>query len=298
MKGIVLAGGHGTRLYPLTKAISKQLLPVYDKPLIYYPLSTLMLGGIRDILIISTPQDTPRIRDLLDDGRQFGISLSYEVQSQPRGISEAFLIGEKFIGNDEVTLILGDNIFYGNKLGRIVSNAIKENLGATIFTYYVKDPERFGVVEFNKTDRTVKSIEEKPEQPKSHWASAGLYIYDSTVVSRTKALRPSPRGELEITDLNKSYLEDGSLKAITLGRGYAWLDAGTHDSLMKASNFVRIVEDTQGFKISCLEEIAFRMGYIDREQLASLAQLYPHSGYGEYLARLTAVADGGLTATS
>lgn len=246
-----------------------------------------MLGGIRDILIISTPQDTPKIRDLLGDGSKFGINLQYKVQAEPRGISEAFLIGEEFIGGDDVTLILGDNIFYGNKLGSIISKAISENQGATVFSYYVKDPERFGVVEFSRPDRTVISIEEKPAKPKSNWAVVGLYIYDNSVVKRTKNLHPSARGELEITDLNKSYLEDKKLKVVTLGRGYAWLDAGTHESLMKASNFVRIIEDNQGFKISCLEEIAFRMNYINREQLAKLAKEYPHSGYGDYLTRIT-----------
>ncbi|TVQ80532.1 MAG: glucose-1-phosphate thymidylyltransferase [Bradymonadales bacterium] len=293
MKGIILAGGHGTRLYPLTKVFSKQLLPVYDKPLIYYPLSTLVLGGIREILIISTPQDTPKIEELLGDGSQIGLKLEYKVQEAPRGISEAFLLGADFIGDDSVTLILGDNIFYGNNLGKIVSTAIRENTGATVFAYYVKDPERFGVIEFNSKDRSVLSIEEKPAKPKTNWAAVGLYIYDSSVVARTKALKPSERGELEITDLNKAYLSDGKLKAVTFGRGYAWLDAGTHESLMKASNFVRIVEDNQSFKIACPEEIAYRMKYIDESQLKALAENYRQSTYGEYLLRLIERGDDG-----
>lgn len=286
MKGIILGGGYGTRLYPLTKVFSKQLLPVYDKPLIYYPLSSLMLGGIQDILIISTPEDTPRIESLLGDGSQIGLNLSYKVQEKPQGISQAFLLGEEFIGSDPVTLILGDNIFFGHQLGHLISRAIVENMGATIFAYNVKDPWNFGVVEFEKKGHQVKSIEEKPKNPKSSWAAVGLYVYDNSVVKRTKEIKPSSRGELEITDLNKSYLSEGKLKAVTFGRGYAWLDAGTHDSLIKASNFVQIVEDNQGLKIGCIEEIAFRMKYIQKQQLQKLARQYRNSGYGEYLGKL------------
>lgn len=282
MKGIILAGGSGTRLYPLTIPLCKQLLPVYDKPLIYYPLSTLMLAGIRDILIISTVEDTPRLKALLHDGSQLGISLNYAVQEQPNGLAEAFIIGKDFIDKQPVCLILGDNIFFGNSLGKLVRNATKIKSGAQVFAYYVKDPERYGVVEFNE-DGKVLSIEEKPQNPKSHFAVVGLYFYDQTVVEKALSMKPSPRGELEITDLNRLYLQEDSLSVNFLGRGYAWLDTGTQDSLLEASNFVRIVEERQGIKISCLEEIAWRQGWINSEDLTKMGKKWEKSSYGKYI---------------
>ncbi len=284
MKGIILAGGAGTRLYPLTKVTSKQLLPVYDKPMIYYPLSTLMLAGIRDILIISTPTDTPRFEDLLGDGASMGIHLSYEVQPSPDGLAQAFLIGENFIGDDCCAMILGDNIFYGNGFGSILRAAASnsEQGRATVFGYYVPDPERFGVVEFDKNGKAV-SIEEKPKQPKSNYAVTGLYFYDSHVVERAKQVKPSGRGELEITDLNRMYLEDGLLDVKTLGRGFAWLDTGTMDSLVEAADFVQMVEKRQGIKISAPEEIAYHNGWITKEELLASADLYGKSPYGAHL---------------
>lgn len=284
MKGIILAGGAGTRLYPLTKVTSKQLLPVYDKPMIYYPLSTLMLAGIRDILIISTPTDTPRFEDLLGDGTSMGIHLSYKVQPSPDGLAQAFLIGEDFIGDDCCAMVLGDNIFYGNGFGRILREAAanSEQGRATVFGYYVSDPERFGVVAFDKDGKAV-SIEEKPKEPKSNYAVTGLYFYDNHVVERAKQVRPSARGELEITDLNRMYLEDGLLDVKTLGRGFAWLDTGTMDSLVEAADFVQMIEKRQGIKISAPEEIAFRNGWISREELLASAELYGKSPYGTHL---------------
>ncbi len=286
MKGIILAGGSGTRLFPLTLTISKQLLPVYDKPMIYYPLSTLMLAGINEILIISTPEDTPRIESLLGNGEQLGLKLKYKVQHQPNGLAEAFIIGKEFIGNDAVCLILGDNIFYGNNLQKILSDIVINNVGATVIGYHVDDPKRFGVVEFDKFGK-VKSIEEKPENPKSNYAVVGLYFYDNCVVEIAENLKPSARGELEITDLNRIYLERSSLNVKTFGRGIAWLDSGTHESLNEASNFVKIIEDRQGFKISCIEEIALRMGYIDMKQFRSLADKMKNSSYGKYLLKIS-----------
>ena len=282
MKGIILAGGSGTRLYPITEVICKQLLPVYDKPMIYYPLSTLMLAGIRDILIISTPQDLPRFEHLFGDGSQLGLSFSYKVQEAPNGLAEAFLIGEDFIGSDNVCLVLGDNIFYGHNLPSILKNAIKHKEGATIFGYYVKDPERYGVVEFDKSGNVI-SIEEKPEHPKSNYAVVGLYFYDNEVVEISKGIKPSWRGELEITDVNKEYLKRGKLHVELMGRGYAWLDTGTHQSLSDATQFIKTIEDRQGLKIACIEEIAYRMGYISADQLIKLAEPLIKSGYGDYL---------------
>lgn len=290
MKGIILAGGAGTRLYPLTMVTSKQLLPVYDKPMIYYPLSTLMLAGIKEILIISTPDDTPRFEHLLDDGSQFGISLSYKVQPSPDGLAQAFLLGEEFIGDDCCAMVLGDNIFYGNGFSPLLRNAVSDAKAgkATVFGYFVPDPERFGVVEFDPSGNVV-SVEEKPKQPKSNYAITGLYFYDNRVVSLAKQIKPSARGELEITDLNRLYLEDGSLKVQLLGRGFAWLDTGTMDSLVDAADFVRMIEKRQGIKISAPEEIAFRNGWITKEELLVSASRYGKSPYGEHLKR---VAEG------
>lgn len=282
MKGIVLAGGSGTRLWPSTKVICKQLIPVYDKPMIYYPLSVLMLAGISEILIISTPQDTPRIEGLLGDGESLGLKISYAVQAHPNGLAEAFILGAEFIGNDSVALVLGDNIFYGNQLSALVQNAAKKQTGATVFGYYVTDPERYGVIEFDK-DRKVLSIEEKPQKPKSNWAAVGLYFYDNRVVEWARNLKPSARGELEITDINNLYLRDGSLHVELMKRGFAWLDTGTQDSLLEASNFVQIIQKRQGIKMSCLEEIAYRMKYISLEKLEALGNELKKSEYGHYL---------------
>ena len=287
MKGIILAGGSGTRLYPLTKVTSKQLLPIYDKPMVYYPLSTLMLAGIRDILIISTPEDTPRFEQLLGDGGSFGLNLSYRIQPSPDGLAQAFLIGEDFIGNDPCALILGDNIFYGGYFRRNLHDAVAnaQNGSATIFGYYVKDPERFGIVEFDK-NKNVLSVEEKPQIPKSNYCITGLYFYDNRVVDMAKKVKPSARGELEITDLNRLYLEEQSLKVQILGRGFAWLDTGTMDSLMEAASFVQTIQNRQGIVISALEEIAYYEKWITREQLLESAKLYGKSPYGEHLLRV------------
>lgn len=281
-KGIILAGGSGTRLYPLTMVTSKQLLPIYDKPMIYYPLSTLMLAGIRDILIISTPQDLPNFERLLGDGSRYGINLSYKVQPSPDGLAQAFILGEEFIGNDNCAMILGDNIFHGNGLTEQLKKAVKNEGRATVFGYYVEDPERFGVVEFDKNGQVI-SLEEKPENPKSNYAVTGLYFYDNKVCEYAKSLKPSARGELEITDLNKIYLEHGKLDVITLGRGYGWLDTGTVDSLSEASEYVRVVENRQGLKISCIEEISYKNGWIDKETLLESANKYGKSPYGKHL---------------
>ncbi len=285
MKGIILAGGAGSRLHPLTLVVSKQLMPVYDKPMIYYPLSTLMLAGIRDILLISTPHDLPRFRELLGDGKKLGINLSYAEQPKPEGLAQAFIIGAPFIGKDPVALILGDNLFYGHGLAHTIQDAAKQDVGATIFGYYVKHPERYGVVEFDKSGKVI-GIEEKPRNPKSHYAVPGLYFYDNDVVSLAKSLAPSARGELEITDLNRLYLKGGELRVKLLGRGTAWLDTGTHESLLQAANFIEAVEQRQGLKVGCIEEVAFRMGFIDREQLAKLGRALGKSEYGAYLTDL------------
>lgn len=285
MKGIILSGGSGTRLYPITRTVSKQILPIYDKPMIYYPLSTLMLAGIREILIISTPRDLPAFEELLGDGSDYGLELSYAVQESPNGLAEAFLIGEPFIGNDHVCLILGDNIFYGRYFSGVLQKAAAADRGATIFGYYVPNPEAFGVVEFDQAG-TVLSIEEKPKHPKSNYAVPGLYFYDNNVVSIAKDITPSPRGELEITAVNNVYLQQGTLRVELLGRGMAWLDTGTHDSLLEAADFVSIVQRRQGLYISCIEEIAFRMGYISRDKLLSLAQNMQKTKYGQYLKQI------------
>lgn len=281
-----MAGGSGTRLYPLTKSISKQLLPVYDKPMIYYPMSTLMLAGIKEILIISTPEDTPRFEQLLGDGSELGISLSYKIQESPDGLAQAFIIGEEFIGEDSVALVLGDNIYYGHGFTDLLQKAASLKEGSTVFGYHVHDPERFGVVEFDE-DQNVISIEEKPEVAKSNYAITGLYFYDNRVVDFAKSLKPSPRGELEITDLNKCYLEDNSLRVELLGRGFAWLDTGTHESLLEASTFIETIERRQKLKIACLEEISYRMGYISKEQLIELAQPLKKNAYGQYLLHIS-----------
>lgn len=288
MKGIILAGGSGTRLYPLTKVTSKQLLPVYDKPMIYYPLSTLMLAGIRDILIISTPTDLPNFEKLLGDGSNFGIHLQYKEQPSPDGLAQAFLLGEEFIDGDSCAMILGDNIFYGSGLGKHLREAAAREEGATVFGYYVDDPERFGIVEFDENGKAI-SIEEKPEHPKSNYCVTGLYFYDSQVVEKAKQVRPSARGELEITDLNRMYLEEGRLNVINLGRGFAWLDTGTMDALSDAGEFVRVIESRQGIMLSAVEEIAYTNGWIDREKLVECAKLYGKSNYGKHLMQ---VADG------
>ncbi len=282
MKGIILAGGSGTRLYPLTKSISKQIIPVYDKPMIYYPLSVLMLSGIREILIISTPQDIHLYKELLEDGRQLGLELSYEVQPSPDGLAQAFLIGEKFVGNDTACLILGDNIFYGHGFGKVLQDAAKLEDGAIVFGYYVTDPNRYGVVEFNSKGK-VLSLEEKPRHPKSNYAVTGLYFYSNDVLEKAKSLKPSPRGELEITDLNRIFLEEERLKVKIMGRGMAWLDTGTHESLLQASNYIHTIEERQGLKVSCIEEIAFKRGYIDKAQLLKLAEPLLKNQYGQYL---------------
>lgn len=285
MKGIILAGGSGTRLYPLTRAASKQLMPIYDKPMIYYPLSTLMLAGIKDILIISTPTDTPRFKELLQDGSEFGINLQYAVQPSPDGLAQAFIIGENFIGDDSVALILGDNIYHGPGMSKMLQNAAAKEKGATVFGYHVPDPERFGVVEFDK-DMNAVSIEEKPEEPKSNYAVTGLYFYDNDVIEIAKSIEPSPRSELEITDVNKAYLERGDLSVELMGRGFAWLDTGTHESLLEAAQYIETVQRMQNMQVANLEEIAYRMGYITEEDVRTLAQPLKKNEYGQYLLRL------------
>jgi len=283
-KGIILAGGKATRLYPITKGVSKQMLPIYDKPMIYYPLSVLMLAGIRDILLISTPTDLPRFKDLLRNGKDLGMNISYAIQNQPKGIAESFIIGEKFIGKDNVCLILGDNIFYGHNFTELLKEASSLSSGAIIFGYYVDNPQRYGVIEFDK-NKNVISIEEKPEKPKSNWVVTGLYFYDSNVIKIAKKLKPSQRGELEITDINNAYLKIGKLKVKLLGRGYAWLDTGTYDSLINASIFIKTIEERQGLKIGCIEEIAYRMGYINKKRLEKLSKEI-NTSYGKYLRKI------------
>ena len=287
MKGIVLAGGSGTRLYPVTQVVSKQLLPVYDKPMVYYPLSTLMLAGIRDILLISTPQDTPRFQALLGDGRRWGLHIQYQIQPQPGGIAQAFLIGREFIGKDRVALVLGDNIFHGEALAKLLQGAAARERGATVFAYPVKSPERYGVIEFDHHGKAV-GIEEKPAHPKSRYAVTGLYFYDHQVVEIAAKLKPSARGELEITDLNRAYLQRGELEVVPMGRGMAWLDTGTHESLLEASHFIETIERRQGLKIACPEEIAYRMGFISADALRRLAEPLARSAYGQYLLRVLA----------
>ena len=285
MKGIILAGGSGTRLYPLTRAVSKQMMPVYDKPMIYYPLSTLMLAGIREILIISTPRDLPSFRELFGDGSQLGMSFSYAVQEAPNGLAEAFIIGEEFIGNDRVALVLGDNIFYGQSFSRVLAQAVARKEGATIFGYYVRDPREYGVVEFDDEGKAV-SIEEKPEHPRSNYAVPGLYFYDNDVVGIAKGIKPSARGELEITEVNNTYLREGKLYVETLGRGFAWLDTGSHDMLLDAADFVCAFQKRQGLYISCIEEIAYKRGFIGRDQLLALAEPLKKTAYGQYLVEI------------